>query len=294
MTRSPIRPAHEKRRLGSLHRYVGGQIACRSLRPFKASERTILTIPGGPGLGNSYLEPFLMELAKRTGLNVALVDLPNHGESIVAKNDPPLDYRRTVELLRFWLKQVVKDTGGVVLFGQSLGARLAFDLLANHAARVQAAVLTGFPCRFENSTALSARLANVTFEDLTEGPEDEERFARNWRKVLPFYTPQSLPREAAEALASGTKWRGNEHMLDGAPSLDDVAAGNSDSKQAVLVIQGAQDMVVPDGNLAALKGALPKAEFREIPDAGHFVMVEKPEQTAELIRAFLAQAGIRP
>ena len=62
------------RKLSYQHRYVKGQIACRSLRPFSIGERIILTVPGGPGLGAQYLEPFLVALSEATGMNVAMVD----------------------------------------------------------------------------------------------------------------------------------------------------------------------------------------------------------------------------
>ena len=58
-----------------------------------------------------------------------------------------------------------------------------------------------------------------------------------------------------------------------------------------MVIQGERDLVVPDGNLQALKAMIPKAEFREIPDAGHFIMMEKPSATLALVKDFLSQIG---
>lgn len=276
-------------RLPNKRRFVEGQIACRSLRPLAAGELLILAIPGGPGLSGQYLEPFLLALAETTAMNVALLDLPNHGESMLRENGAPLNYRRCVELLHAAVGEIAEATGGLVLFGQSLGARLAFDLLPAGGAKLTAAVLTGFPYKFENSSALAKSLSGVPFEDLTGGPDDESIFARNWRKVLPFYTPAPLPPEAAEQLAAGTRWRGNERMLEGAPSLEASATRLKGRGPAVpiLLIQGGQDLVVPDGNLQQLKRTLPDAECREVADAGHFVMVEKPSVTVSLVAEFL-------
>ena len=183
-------------------------------------KRIVLAIPGGPGLGGQYLEPFLLELAISTGMNVALMDLPNHGESIIRENDSPLNYPRSLALLESAVGQIAKETGDIVLFGQSFGARLAWDLLSASGVKFSAAILMGFPYIFENSNEFEKGLAGVALEDYRGDPDDETVFVRNWRKILPFYTPKPLPTEAVEQLAAGTKWRGNERMVDAVPPME--------------------------------------------------------------------------
>lgn len=281
------------RLLSNQHRYVKGQMICRSLRPFAAGKRIVLAIPGGPGLGGQYLEPFLLELAKSTGLNVALMDLPNHGESIIRENGTPLDYPRCLALLNSAVGQIAKETGDIVLFGQSFGARLACDLLASSGVEFAAAILMGFPYVFENSSAFEKSLAGVALEDYRGDADDEAVFVRNWRKILPFYTPKPLPPEAVEQLAAGTKWLGNERMVEAVPPLESATLMLKDRKTPILVIQGEQDIIIPDGNLQALKTMIPKAEFREIPDTGHFIMMETPAATLALVKGFLSRIGDR-
>ena len=279
------------RLLSNQHRYVKGQMTCRSLRPFAAGKRIVLAIPGGPGIGGQYLEPFLLDLANSTGMNVALLDLPNHGESIIRDSDTPLNYRRCLSLLESAVGQIAKETGDIVLFGQSFGARLAWDLLPASGVKFSAAILMGFPYIFENSNEFEKSLAGVVLEDYRGDPDDEAVFLRNWRKILPFYTPKPLPTEALEQLAAGTKWRGNERMAEAVPPLEAATSIDKDPMPPVLVIQGERDIIVPDGNQQALKAMIPKAEFREIPDAGHFIMMEKPSATLALVKGFLSQIG---
>lgn len=273
-------------------RLVKGQIACRSLRAWSKDERVILAIPGGPGLSGEYLEPFLASLAEATSHNATLVDLPNHGKSVLRPNGAVLDFRHCLDLLASAIDEIGPRAKGVVLFGQSLGARLSFDLAAMRGESVSAVVMTGLPYAFENSSALTKKLAAISFESLTGGPDDEAAFARNWSKVLPYYTSAPLPAEVAGRLTSGTKWRGNERMLDQAPPFDAVAASmEGRGAPPMLIIQGGQDLVVPEGNLATLRRSVPVAEFKEIADAGHFVMVEKPSETIRLIADFLGRNG---
>ncbi len=273
---------------------VNEQIFCRFRRPLLAADTLVLAIPGGPGLRGQYLEPFLCKLAEAVGVNVALLDLPNHGRSPVNKNILPLSYSKCFKFLDSAIQEINEKCGGVVLFGQSLGARLAFDLLVDSKVNFLGAVLTGLPYKFESSALLEKKLAGLDLEKFTGGPEDEDVFSRNWRKLLPHYTRAPLPTDVFEQLASGTKWIGNERMLEDVPGLDGVATRLKKWPLAapVIIIQGSDDLVVPDGNTEMLKRMIPAAEFHEIPGAGHFTMSEKPEATLFLMKSFLAKVGV--
>lgn len=280
MTRLPIK-----------HRLIDGQIACRSLRTLAAGERLVVTIPGGPGLGGRYLEPFLAKLAQATSMNVALIDLPNHGASSLG-DGRRLDYLGCLKMLDAAIVELGRNCGDIILFGQSYGARLAFDLLAVSEARIRRAILAGVPVEFENSTALKEKLAKVALEPFTDSARDEHIFARNWRKLLPFYTRDPLPAPIFAELAAGTKWVGNEQMLDRVPAMKGMAdrLKKRSAVPPVLILQGSDDLVVPDGNLQALRELLPEAEVHEVPRSGHFVMVENPEETLSLIEEFVRPA----
>jgi poly(3-hydroxyalkanoate) depolymerase len=61
-------------------------------------------------------------------------------------------------------------------------------------------------------------------------------------------------------------------------------------RQPTLVLAGSDDPLVPAVNGRILAGLIPNAEFRMIDD-GHLFIVTRPEETAAVIEAFLADAS---
>ena len=61
----------------------------------------------------------------------------------------------------------------------------------------------------------------------------------------------------------------------------------------VRLIYGAQDRILPDiaETMARLKRDLPRAVVTELPDCGHFLQEEEPEEIGELLAAFFAEAS---
>ncbi|MEU0741045.1 alpha/beta hydrolase [Streptomyces sp. NPDC006134] len=62
----------------------------------------------------------------------------------------------------------------------------------------------------------------------------------------------------------------------------------------VLVLAGTQDMVTPSEHSEAIAGLLPDAELVLVPDAGHLVMLEHPDQVTDRLADLLARAGAVP
>ncbi|WP_416904358.1 alpha/beta fold hydrolase [Micromonospora echinospora] len=57
-----------------------------------------------------------------------------------------------------------------------------------------------------------------------------------------------------------------------------------------LVLAGARDRLVPPTHSAELAGLLPAARFVEVPDAGHYPYLERPDEFHRLVRSFLRGA----
>src|SRR5437868_7956893 len=165
--------------------YCNQEIACRFLRNPSKNELLILTLPGGPSLSGLYLDQFLLKLSMHAYVNVGIVDLPNHGDSVMAENNLPLTYQRCVEMLNNTLSEIHNECDNIILFGQSFGARLAFDLLAISDVKIDGLILTGFPAEFKISDELLKKISSL---DLESGENQEQVFLRNWTKILPLYT----------------------------------------------------------------------------------------------------------
>lgn len=265
-------------------KFCEGQIVCRFLRPLSSGEPMVLVIPGGPGLSSRYLDPFMQTIAERVGVNVATMDLPNHGESVV-NSSAVLAYPDCLHLVAQAVQEIQRRTGALFLFGQSMGARIAFDLLAELDKAPDATLLTGFPFKFEISSRLISTLNELSLES-EEGPDAERIHAENWKKILPVYVVQPLAPEVFSALATREKVPNAHDMLRDTPAIDAVAEQIPQDAR-LLIVEAVKDPVVPDGNWETLRSLLPHATFTRMENVGHFPMVEDGETTLRVFTDFM-------
>ena len=265
--------------------FCNGQMGCRLLRPLNPNELLILAIPGGPGLSSRYLDPFMRALSERTGLNVATLDLPNHGESKVTSHGDPLSYVLCLSFIKQAVEEMQKQSKALVIFGQSFGARLAFDLLAGLEKVPTATLLTGFPFVFQVSSGLISRLNDLPLQS-EEGPDAEKIHAENWKKILPVYAAKPLSKEAFNALAIREEVPDGHRMLQDAPPIEEIVKGIT-SDASILIIEAHQDPVVPDDNWKVLRGLLPNATFATVDNVGHFPVAESPEDVLVAFSNFI-------
>ena len=270
-----------------------GRLTARFLRQVPNQEPLVVCIPGGPGLGSSYLDPFMFQLAQRASVNTGILDLPNHGES--AATEGSLTYPECADLVGRAVLELISNSQCLFLFGQSFGARLVFDLLPKLGS-LGGAILTGFPYAFQNSEGLLEKIGNLSLEPLENPAEPDAVFARNWKKIFPLYTTRPLAPTIADALSTGTRWSGNDRMLENVPPIERTveALSHNAAIPPILILEGDADGVVPDDNFDTLKRLVPYAKFERVRDAGHFPMVEQKEQVLSALTAFISAARKSP
>lgn len=87
-----------------------------------------------------------------------------------------------------------------------------------------------------------------------------------------------------------------DQFLDAAPSILDhdvlEALANCDLPAAVIV--GSRDPLTPVRESRRLTNALPDATLTIVPDAGHQLMLERPDEVNEMLRELLARAAVQP
>lgn len=77
---------------------------------------------------------------------------------------------------------------------------------------------------------------------------------------------------------------------EGAPSIERIRRDMGRFPGPSLVLFGADDPYLPPPNAERFAKALPNAELQLLPNAGHFVQEDAPEEVADRIMAFLAKA----
>ena len=226
------------------------------------------------------------------GRRVVLVDLPGHGASGVPSesgDEEAYGYPAQRDHLIALLDALELDR--VDWIGHSMGGQLALMVALQAPERTRSVVAIGAgPNR----------------------PVVEEREMRAWTRAARRF--ESMTRdELADALAAAAPrvaepagWQPEDdvalYLRARGPELARIVRGafltlrdNSDACRALdvpaLVIAGQQDAqwLEPSRTLAKL---LPRAEFHEVPGAGHLVQLERPDVVARLIADFLrAQAA---
>jgi pimeloyl-ACP methyl ester carboxylesterase len=219
----------------------------------------------------------LRQLLEDFGFPTLAFDLPGFGGSAPPPKAWGLgDYARFVE---DEIKR--RGIGSCILIGHSFGTRIGIVLAASRPEIVERLILIGAPLArsltFKRRLLMLASKAWRLVKWLPGARAVQNRLEgilRRRRHSLDFlYTPEGVMRETLKKAVS-------EDLI---PYLKRIRA-------PLLFIYGANDMVTPpEANKAALKHA-PQARLEIIPDAGHMVVVEKPEETAKIVTAFLSES----
>jgi pimeloyl-ACP methyl ester carboxylesterase len=174
--------------------------------------------------------------------------------------------------------------GRAAVGGLSLGGYVALALAARHPGRVAALVLSNTRAEPDTDEAAAGRHASAAlvrsegvgpfldgFAPRMVAPGDHAAL-RATRAIADTQDPEGVAR-ALEALAG----RGDRR-----PDLAAMA-------MPALVIAGSEDGLTPPPLSEAMVAALPDARLHVIAGAGHLTALERPEEWAAAVRAFLAE-----
>ena len=222
---------------------------------------------------------------------VVAVDLPGFGVS-----DKPLDVRYNFAFFErvldgFLARLGIEELG---LGVHDLGGSIGLHWLLNRPGRVTRLALLNTLVYPEFSDAVkefiracAAPNASETItsprgleEILRDGMADRASLRAETLAALlePFQTPES--RRALAAAGIGVERRGFIAIAQKLPSL----------RIPLRIIYGERDRLLPDvaTTMARVKTDLPHAEVTALPERGHFIQFEAPEQVSDLLGRFFA------
>jgi pimeloyl-ACP methyl ester carboxylesterase len=228
---------------------------------------------------------------------VYAVDLPGHGYSDI----PSVEY--SPEFFRSAVERVLETLGieDAVVVGESIGGSIGLLLAARHNPRVRAVVAIN-PYDYDRGRGVrrSSLLANVLF-GLSNVPVIGGTFTRlrNYpivRRVLQggVYRKESLPDSLARELNAVGNRRGHYRALMSLirhwPEWESARAEYGSIERPVLLLYGDHDWSRPAEREATLR-AVPGAEMRVVPGAGHFLALDTPEELVRSVLEFTRALG---
>ncbi|MBR2819427.1 MAG: alpha/beta hydrolase [Reyranella sp.] len=211
------------------------------------------------------------------GRSVLAVDFPAHGRS----EGPALD---SIAAMADWTARLIETAGleQAALVGHSMGALVALDCAARHPDKVRALALCGVAV------------------DMPVHPEMLESAKANTLKVQELMTFWGIGNALHKGgMVSPGLWLRRESLAVLAGNRPDVihsdlAACNAykDAPQRAaavtcptVLVLGDGDLMTPAGKGKALAAALPGAKTVVVANSGHFMMVERPDETLEALKA---------
>lgn len=211
------------------------------------------------------------------GRSVLALDFPAHGRS----EGPALT---SIAALADWTAKaiVAAGLGKAALVGHSMGALVALDCAARHPDRVGALALCGVavdmpvhPEMLESARADTLKVQELmTFWGLG-----------NALHKGGMVSPGLWLRRESLAVLQGNKPGVIHTDLAACNAYKDAPARAAEVKCPTVLILGDGDLMTPAPKAKPLAAAIAGSKTVVIPNCGHFMMVERPDETLEALKA---------
>lgn len=211
------------------------------------------------------------------GRSVLAVDFPAHGWS----EGPALD---SIAAMADWTARLIDAAGlkQVALVGHSMGALVALDCAARHGDKVRALGLCGVA------------------SEMPVHPEMLESAKANTPKVQELMTFWGVGNALHKGgMVSPGLWLRRESLavlsvnepgvihtdLVACNAYKDAPARAASVKCPTVFVLGDGDLMTPATKAKSLVAAIPGATAVVIPNCGHMMMIERPDETLEALKA---------
>jgi pimeloyl-ACP methyl ester carboxylesterase len=231
-------------------------------------DTTICLVHGSGGTHGVWIRQMegLADLAR-----IVAIDLPGHGES---GGDGVGTIDRAAATVRDVLDRV--GVARAVIGGHSMGGAIALAFALANLERTAGLLLIG--------TGARLRVLPKIFETL------ERDYAEGVRFVVDLAVAANTAPETKDALARQTLRNPRPAMIGDFRACDafDVMTRLGEIRAPTLVVCGDEDQLTPVKYSRYLHDHIAGAQLVVVPGAGHYVQLERPDETTAAIRQFLA------
>ncbi len=197
------------------------------------------------------------------------IDLPEHGESSTAEIYSLDDYAY------FAAKFIKKYLGSSIIAGHSMGGAVVQKIYLEYRSIVDGMILIG--------TGARLRVLPEILEGLKSKPEETARFIAEL---------SSVDEKLVEDLSNKFRERAKVFLLDlqlcdKFDLLDKYKSGEMNVDVPTLIIVGEKDKLTPPKYAEFFHEHIPDSELIVVPNAGHMVMLERPDIVNDAIKKFV-------
>jgi pimeloyl-ACP methyl ester carboxylesterase len=176
-------------------------------------------------------------------------------------------------------------TGPVILTGHSMGGYIALAFAKAYPKLLRGLVLVGTKAGADSVEAAKARRATAEAVRLKGISVVVDAMAP---KMLAASNKDELMTASVRGFMASASPEGIMSALLGMAERPDMSDQLGDIRVPTLVIVGADDTVIPPIESEALAKAIPEAQLKVIPHAGHLVAWEQPEAFNAAMSEWLA------
>jgi pimeloyl-ACP methyl ester carboxylesterase len=213
---------------------------------------------------------------------VLLVDLPGHGKS----DRPAVDY--SMDRFARAVDAVMKDAGveRALLVGHSMGTPVIRQFWRLFPQKTVGLVAMDGPLRTYTRDPKQVQ----AFVDRFSGPDFGKTLAGFVDTMFVASTPEDVKASVRAMMGGATPQVAGSAMKE----MFDLAIWKDDPIGVPLEVMVAKSPNWSADYFAYVKTLNPSAEIVEVPEAGHFLMLEKPVEVNAALVAFAARAGAVP
>jgi esterase len=226
--------------------------------------------------------------AEESGLRVISVDLRNHGRSF---HSPEHSYAAMAQDVLAIFDKLSLDPARLTLLGHSMGGKVAMCLALGYPARLAQLIVMDIAPRFSNMEHQDDIVAGLQAVDLSTIQSRQQAEVALLPRIPQVGVRQFLLKNLYRREDNSFAWRINLPALVAnlAAVGEEITSAQPFLKPTLFVRGGKSDYITAEDKLHGIPALFPNSQVATVPDAGHWLHAEKPEEVFGLVQNFVGQ-----